>query len=764
MSNYVDFKINGRLFPSWILLNFGKYKLPPQLQADDGSDPCLKKTKKELRKYQKFITKYLDYRSPYKNILLYHGMGSGKTTTTINIYNMLYNYTPDFNMFILCPASLHATWDGELLNHPSGLGLEKTEINKRYANIKYIHYDSPFANKKFLEVIKESDSSKKTIFVIDEVHNFINNVYNNVTTKTGQRAYIIYDYIIQLQLEHNDVRVILLTGTPAINKPFELALMFNLLRPNTFPNSETKFLDDYVSSNKLRKDKINRFQRRITGLISYYGAKSKTLFAKKIFHNFELSMSEYQTEVYNHFNDIEKKADQKNRMSGSSAGSTYRSFTRSSCNFTFPVITGKIRGENRPRPSSFKVSDEEAQSILEGKKHLKGDEKNTVNYLDMVNLYLTSLDKYMKKINDKDLKNKYTIMDDIEAFKKQYNGDYIKFSKSSSKKSNLFTEMKQNSCKMTAMIFNSFMSKGPLIFFSNYVKMEGLDILKLYLKFCGFSEFKNKSSGKDYFRYTEYHGSIDVIAREKNKENFNEKINIDGKLIKIILISPAGSEGISLSNVRQVHILDPYWNEVRIEQLIARAVRICSHEDLKMKDRIVDIFRYYAVKPKSITTDIDIRNLALKKKELIESFLLPVKEIAIDCELNKADNSIDKKKEYTCFKFDQTSLFNNTIGPAYKQDIYYDSKIDNGLNSINSQKIKIKVKEIFAVKKIENSDKYTEQMKFWLDEDNGIIYDYKHDFPIGKISFDEDDIPNMISQNVYIISHLVPIPKLDFYK
>ena len=46
MSNYVDFKINGRLFPSWILLNFGKYKLPPQLQADDGSDPCLKKTKR----------------------------------------------------------------------------------------------------------------------------------------------------------------------------------------------------------------------------------------------------------------------------------------------------------------------------------------------------------------------------------------------------------------------------------------------------------------------------------------------------------------------------------------------------------------------------------------------------------------------------------------------------------------------------------------------------------------------------------------------
>ena len=35
-----------------------------------------------------------------------------------------------------------------------------------------------------------------------------------------------------------------------------------------------------------------------------------------------------------------------------------------------------------------------------------------------------------------------------------------------------------------------------------------------------------------------------------------------------MMISPAGAEGINLNNVRQVHILEPYWNEVRIEQKI----------------------------------------------------------------------------------------------------------------------------------------------------------------------------------------------------
>ena len=417
-------------------------------------------------------------------------------------------------------------------------------------------------------------------------------------------------------------------------------------------------------------------------------------------------MSDYQKQVYDHFEDIEKKIEKKNRSSNSKVGSTYRSFTRAACNFTFPVLTSKITGENRPRPSRFKVSNEEAQMIIEGKQNFKDSEKNVISYFDLTNLYIVQFDKFLKKISFSDFKKKKNIMNDVKEYKKT-DGDFIKFYKTYNNKSELFKAMYKFSCKMTAMIFNSFLSKGPLIFFSNYVKMEGLEILKIYLKYFGFTS-SNSTSSKDYFRYTEYHGSIDVKERKINREKFNQLKNIDGKLIKIIMISPAGSEGISLRNVRQVHILDPYWNEVRIEQLIARAVRICSHEDLDMKERVVDIFRYYSVKEENeLTTDLDIRNLAQKKKKLIDSFLLPVKQIAIDCELNKSDN-LDYKGEYTCFKFNQDSLFDKKIGPAYKQDIYYDSKIDNGLNSINSKKVQIKVRKIYAVKQISEGS-YTNQ-------------------------------------------------------
>ena len=35
-----------------------------------------------------------------KDILLYHGVGSGKTNTAINVYNILFNYTPKWNIFL----------------------------------------------------------------------------------------------------------------------------------------------------------------------------------------------------------------------------------------------------------------------------------------------------------------------------------------------------------------------------------------------------------------------------------------------------------------------------------------------------------------------------------------------------------------------------------------------------------------------------------------------------------------------------------------
>jgi hypothetical protein len=299
------------------------------------------------------------------------------------------------------------------------------------------------------------------------------------------------------------------------------------------------------------------------------------------------------------------------------------------------------------------------------------------------------------------------------------------------------------------------------------VLMEGLQIFKIYLKYFGFGPLDTKTSGVDDFRYAEYHGGIDQKQRKVNLDLFNVPENHHGKICKIMMISPAGAEGISLYSVRQVHLMEPYWHEVRMVQMIGRALRICSHKYLPKDERHVDIYRYKSVRAGGgkWTTDQYIEDLARGKEGLIQSFLDAMKEASIDCVLNKAHNSLIQ--DYKCFQFDEPSLFEDQIGPAYKEDIHDDMKMDNGSNSTKSQTLRIKVLKIRAVKQLtpSNSDeskiKYSMPDNYWYNPDTGVVYDYELHYAIGKIGYDDDNLPKKLDKDTYIINKLIPIPMID---
>jgi SNF2 family DNA or RNA helicase len=771
--NYIDLKVNGRLFPLWILSNFKKYALPP-IERKDGEDPCNKKSSgdvHELRQYQAFIGSILDYRSIYHDALVYHGLGAGKTVAAINVYNILYNYNPAWNVFILIKASLKDDpWLKDLKEW-----LPKDNYEERMSNIKFVHYDSPTADKSFLNAIKEADSTKKNIYIFDEAHNFIKNVYNNIITKTGKRALTIYDYIIQDKKENDSTRVVLLSGTPAVNTPYELALIFNLLRPGIFPSTETKFNETYIvrTDNKLSLNPTskNMFQRRILGLVSYYIGSDPNLFASKEIKIKNIPMDPYQLQVYENFEYIEEQLERA-RAQKKSGATVYRSYTRQSSNFVFPVMGGNFSGESRPRPSKFKLSEKEAEEIITGRLEKITDNsakkdfdidavrKNASMYLQAVDSYIKTFIKFLDNLVEEDKNTGNTLEKDIEIFKSKYKFKFAEFWTNHQTKSKLLKTLYSCSCKMTAMIFYMMRSKGPILGFSNFVKMEGLEVLKIYLSYFGYSNL-SKGGGTDYFRYTEFHGEIDRLVRKSNLIAFNSKENIDGKNVRLILISPAGSEGINLRNVRQVHVMEPYWNEVRIQQLIGRALRMCSHGDLPMEERKVDIFRYHAVRPEGAkmsykeSTDQEIYSLAMRKEILIDSFLQTIREAAIDCELFKNHNMLNG--EYTCFKFNEKSYFDKFAGPAYKDDIYYDKKIDNGLNSVNSIKKKIKVFKIKARMMID--DEMSDIGEYWYNPETGIVYDFNFDYPVGRIN-KEFGVSKKIDPTTYLIDEVINIPKI----
>ena len=770
-NKYIDLKINGRLFPTWLMANFKKYKLPEYV--NDGTDPCRKPTKtegkQEFLNHQMFISMFLDYRSPFKDILLYHGVGSGKTASSINIYNVLYNYNPAWNVFLLVKASLHyATWLDELKKF-----ISKSEYEFRYKNIIFIHYDSPFADKEFMEAVRKSDSSKKSLYIIDEAHNFIRNVYTNINSKQGKRAQVIYDYIIQDKKENEGVRVVLLTATPAINVPYELALLFNLLRPNTFPKSETQFNQIYKASGgsqAINEATKNMFQRRILGLVSYYKPVLKGSYADQKSEYINVEMSPYQAEIYKVYEEIEEKMDALKKKRNTKGGSdTYRVYTRQASNFVFPAINQRVNGETRPRPNNFRISEREAEKINEGNDEKIKAEKGSDKFLKVQEYYkalkdfIRTYQDYLDEIADEDKKNKYTIIDDIKVFHEQYKDNYDEFFNKEKKKSKLFEVLWKSSAKMIRIIFTIMVSKGPVIVYTNYVLMEGLEVFKIYLNQFGFSKYRGNKDGVDKFRYAEFHGGIDRNERQINKEAYNKTENKDGSIIKIMMISPAGAEGISLRNVREVHIMEPYWNEVRIEQMVGRAIRYCSHMDLPLEEREVMIYRYLSVRAnQKITTDQYIDKRAMEKEKLIGSYLDAVKEAAVDCMLFKPQNMAIQ--EYKCFQFDQPSLFEKQVGPAYKEDTQDDMKINNGLNSSNSTSIKVKVMKVKAVKLLSddpNKPEYSKEEKYWYDHETGIMYDYDLHYPIGKILYDNDNLPVKTESNFYVIGYTIPIPLIE---
>jgi hypothetical protein len=769
-SRYVNLKVNGKLFPSWVMKNFNRYKLPEIFL--DGSDPCNEtKTKSEIRKYQEFLSRYLDYNSPYRDILIYHGLGSGKTRSAINIYNVLYNSSPDWNVFVLLKATLkESTWVKELERW-----LQKDEKEFRTANIHFISYDAPNADKLFLETVKNVDAAKKSLYIIEECHNFINNVYTNMSSKQGRRALTIYEHIIQDKKDNDGVRVIMISGSPAINIPFELALTFNLLRPGAFPKTETEFNRMYVSSDgypTINPAKKNNFQRRILGLVSYYIGSTPEYFAQKRVNYVDVPMSDYQSDIYTYYEKIEEAIARKMR---SSSGGNYKSYTRQSCNFVFPAMKQGMNGETRPRPRDFKVKESEILAVTKGKvKEEKKDKYYKVNdYLVRVDEFVEELDRHFGRKHQGDEAKGHTIINDFEALKKidpEYTiktfNDYLKDDKKT--KSSLLEEMYKSSAKMTFMILMIMRSPGPTQVYSNYVVMEGLQIFKVYLKYFGFTSFFSKERGKDGFRYTEYHGGIDPKDRRKVLESFNRSENKLGDVCKIVMISPAGAEGISLNNIRQVHIMEPYWHEVRITQMIGRAIRQCSHRDLPMEDRFVEVYRYKSVRPgganQKWTTDQYIESMARSKEGLIQSFLDAMKEAAVDCELNKNHNSM--VSNYRCFQFEEKSLFENQIGPAYIADIYDDQKLDNGLNSMNATIRRIKALKIKAVRQIvedpsnvaSGESAYSEPDKYWFSPETLTVYDYEMKYPVGKVGTDDDDIPLKLDKDTYIITKVIPIP------
>ena len=212
-------------------------------------------------------------------------------------------------------------------------------------------------------------------------------------------------------------------------------------------------------------------------------------------------------------------------------------------------------------------------------------------------------------------------------------------------------------------------SKGIIIIFSQFIYGGCLPVA-LILEEMGFkrngqrSLFKEdysktieplnvltmKPRGGGEFKQAQY---AMITGDKKLSVNNNNEIraatdseNTNGELIKVIIISKAGSEGLDFRNIRQVHILEPWYNFNRTEQIIGRGVRNLSHCKLPFKERNVEIYLYGSEleDTEEEASDLYLYRLAEEKAKKIGVISRLLKQNAIDCKLNQSYNLIDYDK------------------------------------------------------------------------------------------------------------------------
>ena len=143
-------------------------------------------------------------------------------------------------------------------------------------------------------------------------------------------------------------------------------------------------------------------------------------------------------------------------------------------------------------------------------------------------------------------------------------------------------------------------ANGPIFVYCKYVKNSGALLFSKMLEANGFQDYvlhPTKSSRPKYLLMTgDKHLSAD-LTRAENETNylneFNRKENLYGEIIKVFIGTQKMGEGITLKNVRQIHIVDPWWNLARLDQIVGRGIRLNSDMHLYEKFRIEEKYDDY---------------------------------------------------------------------------------------------------------------------------------------------------------------------------
>jgi len=450
--------------------------------------------------------------------------------------------------------------------------------------------------------------------------------------------------------------------------------------------------------NKLKKTEL--FKKRIAGLTSYYDFKDDKRFPAMTNggqpHLVLCPMNEYQLGIYERYRHEEiqkdKKAMQKSKNDDDMMNSTYRIHSRFACTFVYPDDMPNPY-EAAKKPDLLMLQQEQATAAGEDLPDIDLENENAIE---------TFVKERLLKTLRRD-KERYFSMTEPSGLAK-LSPKYLAMIQ------NIQSQAEANTC---ILVYSYFRTLVGLNMFALALEATGewepFKIRKVDGQwhlitdnpdYPGERSLKKKDSrektvragrkGARMNRYVFYSGNEDKEYKEiiplifssrfdelpgncaplqaSLKKIYGAGENMHGEVIKAFMTTKSGAEGLDLKHIRFVHIMEPYWQPVLIEQVIGRAVRLDSHVRLPPAERNVTVYIYMAsISPSSVPklSHVDVRQdvakysdglnkkgkvvssdetlfiTSARKKVITGELLGLIKDSAVDCTLNYADNIKD---------------------------------------------------------------------------------------------------------------------------
>lgn len=632
-----------------------------------------------LRYHQKLVNEYM-VKSGVRGILAYHSLGSGKSRLAASIAHSIHKQDPKRRILFLATKSLHDNFRADLRKYLEAIGESDEFVNKVHfitlnssTVISHLQDLSEVEDDVFADGMDVAGNLDNTIVIVDEAHNFFNSIANG-----AKQSSAIYHMIMAAK----DIRILFLTGSPIVNTPFEITLCYNMLagpitiepgvRGTLFSEHYDDFRKQFVAlsaAGKVEQDddvpmrvaNAAKFANRIVGLTSYFNAINSEIRTRfpRVFETklVTVRMSDPQYTLYAEARDSEIEETRRAAFRPVSAqplqkpkgaSSTYRIRSRQYSNFGPPSNAYEVVRDER--------NIAHYQFFLDRLKDDQLSPKGLAIISPKVLALLQRCADHLPKGMLDEFRGPKIGSKEPDASKEKKNatkepGDEESESNDKSESGNKSESESNDTDKNESESNDKNESKdpdkpgmGPGLVYSQFLDF-GVMFIARVLKAAGMMDLTPGSEpGGDGRKGTfcVISGLIKPEERTKLIDAYNMPNNRDASVVSLMLFTATGAEGINTKRTRHVHVLDPFWHDLRIEQIIGRAARMDSHADLPESERNVQPYVYLADYPESVdrakitepTTDITLYKRALHDASFINEFRLILQESSFDCPIH----------------------------------------------------------------------------------------------------------------------------------